>query len=77
MSLCVRELASQIATLRERGINLSCLRTLVAVAEERPRVALCRTFTKLFAALNLSARAVSTSFGARVNPAICLQGRQV
>lgn len=35
---------------------------------------LCKTFVKLFAPLNLAARCVSTSFGSRTNPAICLQG---
>jgi hypothetical protein len=44
------------------------------VAEERPRVALTNSFSKLFQSLGLSARAVSTSFGCRVNVALCLQG---
>jgi len=44
------------------------------VAEERPRISLCDAFSKLFANLSLSPRAVSTSFGCRVNVAICLQG---
>ncbi len=46
----------------------------MVVAEERPRISLCDAFTKLFASLSLSPRAVSTSFGCRVNVAICLQG---
>ncbi|KAI6229075.1 DMAP-interaction domain-containing protein [Aphelenchoides fujianensis] len=74
MNICVRQLANQVPALKEKGINLSCLRSCVVVAEERPRVVLCKTFTKLFSPLNLSARAVSTSFGSRVNSAICLQG---
>ena len=60
--------------LKARGLNLSCVRTCVVVAEERPRISLCDAFTKLFAGLSLSPRAVSTSFGCRVNVAICLQG---
>lgn len=35
---------------------------------------LTTSFSKLFSALGLSPRAVSTSFGCRVNVAICLQG---
>lgn len=74
MDLCVRELAPQISLLKEKGVSLSCLRTCVVVAEERPRVPLCTAFTKLFSPLGLNARAVSTSFGCRVNTAICMQG---
>uniref|UniRef100_A0A914RIS8 AMP-dependent synthetase/ligase domain-containing protein n=1 Tax=Parascaris equorum TaxID=6256 RepID=A0A914RIS8_PAREQ len=74
MELCVRELAPQIAILKEKGVSLSCVRTCVVVAEERPRVPLCTAFTKLFSPLGLNARAVSTSFGCRVNTAICMQG---
>lgn len=61
MNICVRELAMHVATLKEKGVNLSCLRNLTVVAEERPRFMLCKTFTKLFAPLNLTARCVSTS----------------
>lgn len=43
------------------------------VAEERPRLALTQSFSKLFKDLGLSSRAVSTAFGSRVNLAICLQ----
>uniref|UniRef100_A0A914XY41 AMP-dependent synthetase/ligase domain-containing protein n=1 Tax=Panagrolaimus superbus TaxID=310955 RepID=A0A914XY41_9BILA len=74
MENCVRELAAQVPTLKEKGVNLSCLRTCVAVAEERPRVSLCNAFSKLFSPLGLNPRVVSTSFGGRVNPAICMQG---
>ncbi|KAK6105889.1 AMP-binding enzyme family protein [Brugia pahangi] len=74
MELCVRELAPQISLLKEKGVSLACVRTCVVVAEERPRVALCAAFSKLFAPLGLNSRAVSTSFGCRVNTAICMQG---
>uniref|UniRef100_A0AAR2L522 DMAP1-binding domain-containing protein n=1 Tax=Pygocentrus nattereri TaxID=42514 RepID=A0AAR2L522_PYGNA len=57
-----------------RGLNLSCVRSCVVVAEERPRLALTQSFSKLFKDLGLSSRAVSTAFGSRVNLAICLQG---
>lgn len=50
------------------------MRTCVVVAEERPRVQLCNAFIKLLSPLGLSRRAVSTSFGAKVNSAICMQG---
>jgi hypothetical protein len=46
----------------------------VVVAEERPRVQLTQQFCKLFQALGLNTRCVSTSFGCRVNPGICVQG---
>uniref|UniRef100_A0AAF5D690 DMAP1-binding domain-containing protein n=1 Tax=Strongyloides stercoralis TaxID=6248 RepID=A0AAF5D690_STRER len=74
MELCVKELAPQIDLLKEKGIYLSCVRTCVAVAEERPRVALCTAFAKLFSPLGLQSRAISTSFGCRVNTGICMQG---
>uniref|UniRef100_A0A672M7M6 Disco interacting C n=1 Tax=Sinocyclocheilus grahami TaxID=75366 RepID=A0A672M7M6_SINGR len=57
-----------------RGLDLSRVRTCVVVAEERPRIALTQSFSKLFKDLGLHPRAVSTSFGCRVNLAICLQG---
>ena len=53
-----------------KGINLSCVRTCCVIAEERPRIHLTTSFTKLFANLGLSTRAVSTSFGCRVNVGI-------
>lgn len=59
--------------LQTRGVNLSCIRTCVVVAEERPRIALQQSFSKLFKDIGLSPRAVSTTFGSRVNVAICLQ----
>uniref|UniRef100_A0A915MRI9 AMP-dependent synthetase/ligase domain-containing protein n=1 Tax=Meloidogyne javanica TaxID=6303 RepID=A0A915MRI9_MELJA len=52
---------------------LSSLRNCIIIAEERPRVSLCNAFVKLFAPLGLSSRSVSTAFGCRVNPAICMQ----
>lgn len=74
MELCTKGLGSSVNTLKAKGINLACVRTCVVVAEERPRINLTNSFSKLFSALGLSPRAVSTSFGCRVNIAICLQG---
>ncbi|XP_074038824.1 disco-interacting protein 2 isoform X3 [Leptinotarsa decemlineata] len=74
MELCTKGLGSSVNQLKTRGINLACVRTCVVVAEERPRINLTTSFSKLFSALGLSPRAVSTSFGCRVNVAICLQG---
>ncbi|GMR53977.1 hypothetical protein PMAYCL1PPCAC_24172, partial [Pristionchus mayeri] len=70
----VKDLASQVPLLKERGLDLTCLRSCVVVAEERPRVSLVSAFSRLFAPLGLPPRALSTSFGCRVNPAICMQG---
>lgn len=61
MKICVRELAPHVAALKEKGINLACLRNLTVVAEERPRFMLSKTFVKVFSPLNLAARSVSTS----------------
>ncbi|XP_018420126.1 PREDICTED: disco-interacting protein 2 homolog A isoform X3 [Nanorana parkeri] len=74
MEMCTRGLGTQTGTLKSRGVNLSCVRTCMVVAEERPRIALAQSFSKLFKDLGLSTRAVSTTFGCRVNVAICLQG---
>ncbi|KAL3276187.1 hypothetical protein HHI36_020905 [Cryptolaemus montrouzieri] len=74
MELCTKGLGSSVNQLKSRGVNLGCVRTCVVVAEERPRINLTSSFSKLFSALGLSPRAVSTSFGCRVNVAICLQG---
>ncbi|XP_076286797.1 disco-interacting protein 2 isoform X2 [Lasioglossum baleicum] len=74
MELCTKGLGSSVHALKARGVSLACVRTCVVVAEERPRIALTTSFSKLFSALGLSPRAVSTSFGCRVNTAICLQG---
>ncbi|XP_069770807.1 disco-interacting protein 2 homolog C isoform X2 [Narcine bancroftii] len=74
MELCTKGLGSQTESLKTRGLDLSRVRTCVIVAEERPRIALTQSFSKLFKDLNLNPRAVSTSFGCRVNLAICLQG---
>uniref|UniRef100_A0A672P1E7 Disco-interacting protein 2 homolog B-A-like n=1 Tax=Sinocyclocheilus grahami TaxID=75366 RepID=A0A672P1E7_SINGR len=71
MELCTKGLGTQTEA---RGVNLSCVRSCVVIAEERPRLALTQSFSKLFKDLGLSPRAVSTAFGARVNLAICLQG---
>ncbi|CAO2600863.1 Disco-interacting protein 2 homolog B, partial [Lemmus lemmus] len=74
MELCTKGLGNQVEVLKTRGINLSCIRTCVVVAEERPRITLQQSFSKLFKDIGLSPRAVSTTFGSRVNVAICLQG---
>uniref|UniRef100_A0A8C2TJV2 Disco interacting A n=1 Tax=Coturnix japonica TaxID=93934 RepID=A0A8C2TJV2_COTJA len=74
MEMCTKGLGTQTDMLRMKGVNLSCVRTCMVVAEERPRIALTQSFSKLFKDLGLSARAVSTTFGCRVNVAICLQG---
>ncbi|XP_004412271.1 PREDICTED: disco-interacting protein 2 homolog C [Odobenus rosmarus divergens] len=74
MELCTKGLGSQTDSLKARGLDLSRVRTCVVVAEERPRIALTQSFSKLFKDLGLHPRAVSTSFGCRVNLAICLQG---
>uniref|UniRef100_A0A4W5RCR8 Disco-interacting protein 2 homolog Ba n=1 Tax=Hucho hucho TaxID=62062 RepID=A0A4W5RCR8_9TELE len=74
MELCTKGLGTQTDTLKARGVNLSCVRSCVVIAEERPRLALTQSFSKLFKDLGLSPRAVSTAFGSRVNLAICLQG---
>uniref|UniRef100_A0A672NXA0 Disco-interacting protein 2 homolog B-A-like n=1 Tax=Sinocyclocheilus grahami TaxID=75366 RepID=A0A672NXA0_SINGR len=73
MELCTKGLGTQTEALKARGVNLSCVRSCVVIAEERPRLALTQSFSKLFKDLGLSPRAVSTAFGARVNLAICLQ----
>ncbi|XP_060732978.1 disco-interacting protein 2 homolog A isoform X3 [Tachysurus vachellii] len=73
MDMCTKGLGSQTEALRLRNINLSCVRTCMVVAEERPRIALTQSFSKIFKDLGLSPRAVSTTFGCRVNVAICLQ----
>uniref|UniRef100_H3D0J9 AMP-dependent synthetase/ligase domain-containing protein n=1 Tax=Tetraodon nigroviridis TaxID=99883 RepID=H3D0J9_TETNG len=74
MELCTKGLGLQTEALKARGLDLSRVRTCVVVAEERPRTALTQSFSKLFKDLGLHPRAVSTSFGCRVNLAICLQG---
>ena len=76
MELCTKGLGSSVQQLKSRGVSLACVRTCVVVAEERPRINLSTSFSKLFSALGLSPRAVSTSFGCRVNVAICLQVRE-
>ncbi|XP_056277810.1 disco-interacting protein 2 homolog C isoform X2 [Pseudoliparis swirei] len=73
MELCTKGLGLQTDALKARGVDLSRVRTCVVVAEERPRTALTQSFSKLFKDLGLHPRAVSTSFGCRVNLAVCLQ----
>ncbi|KTG42587.1 hypothetical protein cypCar_00003249 [Cyprinus carpio] len=55
-------------------VNVKTWPNIIDTAEERPRLALTQSFSRLFKDLGLSPRAVSTAFGARVNLAICLQG---
>ncbi|XP_030629546.1 disco-interacting protein 2 homolog C [Chanos chanos] len=74
MELCTRALASQTHTLKARGLDLSRVRTCVVIAEERPRISLTQSFSRLWKDVGLQPRAVSTAFGCRVNMAICLQG---
>uniref|UniRef100_A0A8C8HUW2 DMAP1-binding domain-containing protein n=1 Tax=Oncorhynchus tshawytscha TaxID=74940 RepID=A0A8C8HUW2_ONCTS len=74
MELCTKGIGTQTEILKARGLNLSCVRSCVVIAEERPRLALTMSFSKLFKDLGLSPRAVSTAFGSRVNLAICMQG---
>ncbi|XP_053738211.1 disco-interacting protein 2 homolog C isoform X3 [Synchiropus splendidus] len=85
MELCTKGLGVQTDSLKVttrfslcheqcRGLDLSRVRTCVVVAEERPRISLTQSFSKLFKDLGLHPRAVSTSFGCRVNLAVCLQG---
>jgi hypothetical protein len=38
MELCTKGLGGSVPQLKSRGINLSCVRTCVVVAEERPRI---------------------------------------
>ncbi|ALC42967.1 DIP2 [Drosophila busckii] len=74
IELCTKALANSVPTLKQRNVDLRCVRTCVVVGEERPRVMLTQQFCKLFQGLGLNTRCVSTSFGCRVNPAICVQG---
>lgn len=73
MELCTKHLSQHINTLKMKHVTLSSLRTCIVVAEERPRIGLIQNFSALFAALGLSTKVVSTSFGSRVNIAICMQ----
>uniref|UniRef100_A0A8D0ALU3 Disco-interacting protein 2 homolog Bb n=1 Tax=Sander lucioperca TaxID=283035 RepID=A0A8D0ALU3_SANLU len=75
MELCTKGLGTQTELLKARGVSLSCVRSCVVIAEERPRLSLSYSFSKLFKDIGLSSRAVSTAFGSRVNLAICLQVR--
>ncbi|CAL9689779.1 unnamed protein product [Knipowitschia caucasica] len=73
MEVCTKGLGAQTDQLKLKSVNLACVRTCMVVAEERPRMALTQSFSKIFKDLGLSPRAVSTTFGCRVNVAICLQ----
>uniref|UniRef100_A0A8D0AR75 Disco-interacting protein 2 homolog Bb n=1 Tax=Sander lucioperca TaxID=283035 RepID=A0A8D0AR75_SANLU len=75
MELCTKGLGTQTELLKCMYVCiLSCVRSCVVIAEERPRLSLSYSFSKLFKDIGLSSRAVSTAFGSRVNLAICLQG---
>uniref|UniRef100_A0A8B9JTZ2 Disco-interacting protein 2 homolog Cb n=1 Tax=Astyanax mexicanus TaxID=7994 RepID=A0A8B9JTZ2_ASTMX len=74
MELCTKTLGTLTDSLKARGLDLSRVRTCVVVAEERPRISLTQSFSKLFKDVGLHPRAVSTAFGCRVNLAVCLQG---
>uniref|UniRef100_A0A0R3TQN3 AMP-binding domain-containing protein n=1 Tax=Rodentolepis nana TaxID=102285 RepID=A0A0R3TQN3_RODNA len=65
--------SKMISSMKLKEVTLENLRSLVIVSEERPRVNLTSLFTKMFAAVNLNPRVVSTSFGCRANLAMCLQ----
>jgi len=54
-------------------VDLSSVRSIIVTGEERPRMSLLSSFSHLFSQLGLSTKAVTASFGCRVNPAICLQ----
>ena len=71
MELCCKGLGP--TSTNPRQIDLSAVRILCVIAEERPRLYMMANFSKLFSNLGLSPRAVSTSFGCRVNVGICLQ----
>ncbi|XP_071943414.1 disco-interacting protein 2 homolog C-like isoform X3 [Antedon mediterranea] len=74
MELCTKGLGTSVNGLKSRGVSLSAVRSLVVVAEERPRVALTTHFCTLFRTVGLATRSVSTAFGCRVNVAIGMQG---
>ena len=71
---CLREIANSTLSMKSRGISLSNLQSLIVVSEERPRMNLLSPFSVFFGPLGLNFNAISTSFGCRVNSAICLQG---
>lgn len=89
MDTCLRELASSANTMKvinislrfintyflniQAKVDLSCVCNIIVAGEERPRMALLSSFSHLFSQLGLSTKAVTASFGCRVNPAICLQ----
>ena len=89
MDTCLRELANSASSMKvflfidfltfidffnlQAKVDLSCVRSIIVAGEERPRMALLSSFSHLFSQLGLSNKAVTASFGCRVNPAICLQ----
>jgi hypothetical protein len=74
MELCTKGLGgASVAALQAKGLRLMSLRTCCVISEERPRISLISAFIKQFSSLGLPARAVSTSFGCRVNIGLSLQ----
>lgn len=47
MELCTKGLGSSVGLLKQKNVNLACVRTCVVVAEERPRINLTSSFCKL------------------------------
>ncbi|KAF3856461.1 hypothetical protein F7725_017184 [Dissostichus mawsoni] len=60
MELCTKGLGTQTELLKARGVSLSCVRSCVVIAEERPRLTLSHSFSKLFKDIGLSPRAGTT-----------------
>ena len=71
---CLKELSNGTQHMKSKGISLVSLQSLVVIAEERPRLNLLSPFFVFFAPLGLNSNVISTSFGCRVNSAICIQG---
>lgn len=71
--LMILLVVDRVPFLQMKEVTLENLRSLVIVSEERPRVNLTSLFTKIFAAVSLNPRAVSSSFGCRANLVMCLQ----
>lgn len=73
MELCTKHLSRHVTAMKMKNVSLSSLRSCVVLAEERPRINLIQNFSAIFSTLGISSKAVSTSFGSRVNIAICMQ----
>ena len=76
MELCTKHLSQHVQAMKLKNVSLTSLRTCVVIAEERPRIGLIQNFTAIFSSLGLAPKVVSTSFGSRVNIAICMQVNQ-